>query len=173
MSVIEIRPDPARPDRGWLTFGYRVMPCRLGRNGVTTEKHEGDGKTPAGHFHLRRMLVRADRVGVVASRLAGAAIRPDDGWCDDPADASYNRQVRLPYPVSAEAMWRADGAYDIVIVLGHNDNPPVSGRGSAIFLHVAHDDGRPTAGCVALTKDDLRWLAALVGPETTMSIYAA
>ena len=52
-------------------------------------------------------------------------------------------------------MWRADGLYDLVVILGHNDAPVVPGAGSAIFMHVASPGYGPTEGCVALARDDL------------------
>ena len=52
-------------------------------------------------------------------------------------------------------MWRDDDLYDIVVVLGHNDDPPVPGSGSAIFMHVARPGFAPTEGCVALALPDL------------------
>jgi L,D-peptidoglycan transpeptidase YkuD (ErfK/YbiS/YcfS/YnhG family) len=89
-----------------------------------------------------------------------APIAPDDGWCDDPARAEYNRPVRLPIAASAEALWRDDNVYDIIGVLGWNDSPPIAGRGSAIFLHIARPDYTPTEGCVALSASDLRHVLA-------------
>jgi L,D-peptidoglycan transpeptidase YkuD (ErfK/YbiS/YcfS/YnhG family) len=87
-------------------------------------------------------------------------LRPDDGWSDDGADPAYNRPVRHPHPFSAERMWRDDSHYDAVLVLGHNDRPPVAGMGSAIFLHLRGD--RPTEGCVAIDRASMvRLLPAL------------
>jgi L,D-peptidoglycan transpeptidase YkuD (ErfK/YbiS/YcfS/YnhG family) len=87
------------------------------------------------------------------------ALHDDDGWCDASGDPDYNRLVRLPYPASAEKMWREDHLYDLVAVLGYNDNPVVPGKGSAIFLHLAKPDYSATQGCVAMVMDDL--LAAI------------
>jgi L,D-peptidoglycan transpeptidase YkuD (ErfK/YbiS/YcfS/YnhG family) len=89
------------------------------------------------------------------------ALGRDDGWCDDPAYPDYNRPVRLPISASAEALWREDAVYDIIAVLGWNDDPVQPGRGSAIFLHVAQPDYAPTEGCVALAPDDLRRVLAM------------
>ena len=83
------------------------------------------------------------------------AIAIADGWCDDPGDAAYNRPVALPYKARAERLWREDGLYDLVVLLGYNDDPVVPGKGSAIFLHIARDDYGPTEGCVALSRADL------------------
>jgi L,D-peptidoglycan transpeptidase YkuD (ErfK/YbiS/YcfS/YnhG family) len=140
---------------GWAVWSGRRMRCALGRGGIRTQKREGDGATPAGILAMRRLLYRADRLPRLASGLAAAAITPADGWCDDPADPAYNRPVRLPYKAHAEVLWRADELYDMVVPLGWNDDPVVPGRGSAIFLHVAAADYRPTEGCVALALPDL------------------
>ncbi len=85
----------------------------------------------------------------------------DDGWCDAAADRNYNRAVRMPYAASAEAMWRADGIYDVVVVLSHNERPRKRGCGSAIFMHVARPGYLPTDGCIALSARDLRLVLAL------------
>jgi L,D-peptidoglycan transpeptidase YkuD (ErfK/YbiS/YcfS/YnhG family) len=63
--------------------------------------------------------------------------------------------VTLPYDASHEALWRSDGLYDVIGVLGWNDAPVERGRGSAIFLHVARSDYAPTLGCIALSLGDL------------------
>lgn len=94
----------------------------------------------------------------------------DDGWCDDPADPAYNRPVALPYPASHEKLWRADAVYDVIVILGHNDAPPVPGRGSAIFMHVARPGFTGTEGCVALALDDLLAVLAEAGPGSTVTI---
>ena len=140
---------------GILRFGADRFRASLGRSGIRSDKMEGDGATPAGLLALRRILYRADRVARPRCEVPVAPLAPHDGWCDDPGDKSYNRLVRLPYDARHEELWRADGFYDVVGVLGWNDAPVVSGRGSAIFLHVASPDGAPTAGCVALTLPDL------------------
>ena len=84
--------------------------------------------------------------------------------------------MRLPYPASAEHLWREDCAYDVLVVLGHNDHPtPVRGAGSAIFFHATLPpaaDGRPpaTSGCVALALPDLLAVLTGCGRGTVMRI---
>lgn len=112
---------------------------------------------------MRAAWYRPDREKPPPTRLPLNPGTPYDGWCDAPADPAYNRRVRLPYPARAETLWRADGLYDLLIVLGYNDDPVVAGRGSAIFLHLAQPDFAPTEGCVALTRPDL--LAVLAEAE--------
>ncbi len=87
---------------------------------------------------------------------------PGDGWCDEPGDPAYNRLVTRPYPARHETLWREDALYDLVLAIGHNDDPVVPGKGSAVFLHLAHPDYRPTDGCIAFVRVDfVRLLGAL------------
>lgn len=154
--------------------GLRVR-CALGKTGVVpaSEKKEGDGATPVGVWPIRRVLYRPDKLPKPATSLEVAPIKPDDGWCDAPADPNYNRPVKLPYPASHERMWRNDDLYDLVVVLGYNDAPVVPGKGSAIFLHVARPDWGPTAGCVALAKADLLSLLKLARPGDAVAVVDA
>ncbi len=148
------------PD-GTLTWAGRRTRAALGAAGVVRHKQEGDHATPSGPLPLRRVLYRADRIGVPPrAAVPREPLAPDDGWCDDPDSADYNRMVLLPHSARHEALWRDDPLYDIVGVLGWNDSPPERGRGSAIFLHVAKPDLTPTAGCVALPLPDLLELLA-------------
>lgn len=151
--------------------GQRVR-CALGRGGVIAGalKREGDGASPAGLWPLRRVLYRPDRGPAPKTALAVQAIEPDDGWCDDPADRHYNRPVKHPHGASAERLWREDGVYDLIVVLGHNDDPPIAGLGSAIFLHLARPDYAPTEGCVAMARPDLEALLALARPGDAVEI---
>lgn len=159
------------PD-GWLSFQGRRLRCALGRGGVRVDKREGDGATPAGAFPFRRLLYRADRLAQPITRLSAGRIMEDDGWCDDPGDAHYNRQIRLPFHARHERLWRDDHLYDVIAVLGYNDSPPVAGLGSAIFLHVARPDYGATEGCVAVALSDLLALLVLIGSEDRLVIEA-
>ncbi len=159
--------------RGEARWGDKTFRCALGPAGIVADKREGDHATPAGRFALRRLLYRPDRLAPPVTGLPAIALSPADGWCDDPADALYNRQVRLPYPARHEALWRSDGLYDLIVVLGHNDDPVQPGAGSAIFLHVARGDFGPTEGCVALARSDLLTMLASAGPGDRVTIPIA
>lgn len=157
---------------GLLNAYGRSMACSIGRSGAVAaaDKKEGDGATPLGSWPLRGMLLRPDRVvAPIGLTLPWRWIRPDDGWSDDVADPAYNRPVRHPHPFSAERLWREDGLYDIIVILGHNDAPPVPGAGSAIFLHCWRD-GATTEGCVALPKGDLLALLPQFAPGDALTI---
>ena len=121
---------------------------------------------------MRRLLYRPDRGMAPCTGLGVHPLKPDDGWCDDPSDASYNRAVTLPYCASAEALWREDALYDLIVILGHNDEPVTPGAGSAIFLHPTWPDFAPTEGCIALTRPDLIDLLARAGPGDSVAICA-
>lgn len=153
-----------------LTVADLSMRCAIGRGGMIRAKREGDGGTPVGVWPLRRVFFRPDRLPRPETRLTIQELSPADGWCDAPADKNYNRMVKLPYPASAEDMWREDEIYDIVVELGYNDDPIVPGKGSAIFLHLARPRYTPTAGCVAVALEDMRALLALVEPGARIQI---
>jgi L,D-peptidoglycan transpeptidase YkuD (ErfK/YbiS/YcfS/YnhG family) len=158
--------------QGILEFAGRQVRCALGVGGISVAKRERDGATPAGRFPLRRVLYRPDRLAPPETGLPINPIAKGDGWCDDPVDPCYNRPVQLPYHASVERMWRPDRLYDIVVVLGHNDDPVVPEFGSAIFMHLAEPDYRATAGCIALGLSDLIAVLRHCGPETELIVTA-
>jgi len=162
-------PDGSQGEVVWR--GHRAK-AALGKGGLkpAAEKREADGASPIGAWPLRKVLWRPDRGSRPQTALPVEAIGPEDGWCDAPLDPAYNRPVTLPYPVSAERMWRDDDLYDLVVVLGHNDDPVIPGAGSAIFLHLARPDYGPTEGCVALARADLEALLATAGPGDVLEI---
>jgi L,D-peptidoglycan transpeptidase YkuD (ErfK/YbiS/YcfS/YnhG family) len=81
---------------GRLRWPGGAAPAACGRGGVRLDKHEGDGASPAGTFPLLAAYYRPDRIRPPPTGLTLRALRPDDGWVDDPADPNYNSLVRLP-----------------------------------------------------------------------------
>jgi L,D-peptidoglycan transpeptidase YkuD (ErfK/YbiS/YcfS/YnhG family) len=136
-------------------------PGACGRGGVRADKREGDGASPAGTF---------PRIALPTTHLPMSALRPEDAWVDDPTDPNYNRLVSLPYPAHVEAMWRADGLYDLLVLIGYNTDSPVPVSGSAIFLHIARPDFAPTEGCIAVARDVLAGVLGLIGPGSMITI---
>ena len=164
----------ARPNGQIDLNGCRVR-CALGKAGIVAagDKREGDNRSPVGVWAIRQVLYRPDVYpNGPATALPTKPMEGDDGWCDAPGDRAYNRPVKLPYPASAERLWRDDHVYDLVGILAHNDDPPMAGLGSAIFLHLARDDYAGTEGCVALARADLEALLALAGPGDAIEISA-
>jgi L,D-peptidoglycan transpeptidase YkuD (ErfK/YbiS/YcfS/YnhG family) len=147
------------PDWGAvLNVGTSSVRCAVGRGGIGHKRSEGDGISPIGSFQLRRVYFRPDRIGSIQTGLPSTPIERDHGWCDAPSDPNYNRLVRLPYPARTESMRRADEIYDLLVVVGFNDEPVVAGLGSAIFLHVARPDFSATEGCFAIDAGKLKEL---------------
>jgi L,D-peptidoglycan transpeptidase YkuD (ErfK/YbiS/YcfS/YnhG family) len=154
------------PHEGRLVAGPLVLPCALGRGGVTHRKREGDGATPAGRWRLLRFYLRRP----APLRAPWRRTRRDDLWCDDAGSFLYNRPLRAPSRLSHEKMWRGDRLYDVVGVMNYNIVPCVRGLGSAIFLHIATDQLGPTAGCVALRARDMARLAPRLARGATIYV---
>lgn len=158
--------------QGNLLFAGKQYRCAIGKSGMTEDKREGDHASPIGIYPLRRVFYRADRLEKPKTALPVREIRPDEGWCDDPGHPLYNTLVTLPFSASHEKMWREDHLYDLVVVLGHNDNPPVPGKGSAIFFHLAKENFDGTEGCIAVSRDDMVEILSHCDMETMMEIQA-
>lgn len=159
----------------WLQAGDQVARrAIIGEAGLVAAdgKREGDMATPIGRWVLRHLYYRQDLLGSVDTVMPASVITPHCGWCDDPDHKDYNRYVPLPFTASHEVMWRNDGAYDLVVMLGFNDAPPVAGRGSAIFLHCIAEGKTSTAGCVAIERAALLQLMAKLDADQYLSIDA-
>lgn len=151
-----------------LLVGNRTLPCSVGRAGVTNDKREGDGATPAGIHRVIGCLYRPDRVS--RPNPWAEPILPGDLWSDDENCSDYNILVKAPYQGSHEVMRRPDPMYDVVLVLDWNWPDAVPGKGSAIFIHQWRRPGFPTAGCIALPRNDLIWLARNVGKGQRLKV---
>ncbi len=170
LSVIIVRAAAGCPTRGWLTAAGQTIPVALGRGGIKANKREGDGGTPRGTFRPLRLWFRADRHARPKTFLPIRAITPTDTWDEDPASRHYNRPVRRQPSAAGDRLMRDDHLYDFVIEIDHNTRPRVTGRGSAVFLHLARPRFAPTAGCIAMTKPALLRLLARLGPQTRIII---
>ena len=145
----------------FLKVGNKVFRCQIGEGGlkIAKKKIEGDKTTPIGKWYLSSIYYRPDKM--LRPKLHKKnilkihKITKNCGWCDDPKSLEYNSHVVLPFAARHEKLWRTDAAYDLLIVLGYNDDPAISGRGSAIFLHCIADGKNYTAGCVAVKRECL------------------
>ena len=170
LSRITVRRKPGDSTRGWLTAGPLSLPVALGRGGIKANKREGDGATPRGRFRLKGLWWRAGRHPRPSTLLPVTRIKPDDGWCENPIDRHYNRPIKVPAGSKADRLARQDDLYDFIVEIDHNTRPRIAGRGSAVFMHVARPQFKPTAGCVALDMNALRRLLARVGPRTRIVV---
>jgi L,D-peptidoglycan transpeptidase YkuD (ErfK/YbiS/YcfS/YnhG family) len=167
---IRVRPAPLNRAQGWLVAGPMRIRCALGPAGLVRIKREGDGGTPAGRFPILWGYFRPDRKRPPAGRTPLRAMRRDQGWCEDPASARYNRPVRLPAADCTDRMWRDDHLYDLTFVLDQNFSRRAKGAGSAIFFHLARSGLTPTAGCIAIAEADMRRLAPRLAHRTVIDI---
>jgi D-alanyl-D-alanine dipeptidase len=172
-----------RQNDAWIAFG-EAIPVVVGRSGLAwgsglslplpanggPAKQEGDGKAPAGLFALTTLFGYAERPP--DARMPYIVATPTVECVDDVASPLYNTIVdtrAVPKSwTSSETMLRRDELYREGVVVAHNSNPPVAGRGSCIFLHLWSGPDSTTAGCTAMTGENLaritRWLDARQHP---------
>ncbi|MDP5308486.1 L,D-transpeptidase family protein [Paracoccus spongiarum] len=151
-----------------IRFRGRMIPCSIGRAGITADKREGDRATPAGLHRITGLWYRRDRLPPPA-RWA-RAIGPGDLWCDAPGDPAYNHHARAPLAASHERLRRADPLYDLILTTDWNWPEAVPGRGSAIFLHQWRRPRLGTEGCIAFARRDLIWIARHATPGTRLIV---
>jgi L,D-peptidoglycan transpeptidase YkuD (ErfK/YbiS/YcfS/YnhG family) len=158
--------------------GRRVLGpwrARIGRSGVSANRHEGDGTTPLGTFAIGPVAYGLDPDPGLHLRYH--RLRCGDWWDEDPASPTYNAFQHVPcgasppFGGSSEALWRARVAYREFAVVEYNTHPVRPGRGSGIFLH--DDLGRPTNGCVSLPRPRLLRLLHRLRPGSHISIRLA
>ena len=153
-----------------LFFNNYKVKCSIGKRGIGIKQKEGDQITPKGKFKVKYILYRKDRIPNLKSKLTKLIIRKDMGWCDDPRSKFYNKLVRLPFKYNFEKLYRNDNTYDIILVLNFNLNPIRKNKGSAIFIHVARKNYKRTAGCVSVSKKDLKRIVKKINKKTIINI---
>lgn len=169
---IVVHPSPDSLHTGIVKTPIGDFSCTIGKAGVVgaDQKVEGDNKTPIGTFPFRYVLWRQDRLPQPETGLPVKPLLPETGWCEDPSQPDYNLEVTLPHDGACDRMTRDDHLYDIVAVIGYNDDPVVRGKGSAIFMHLARHEGTATAGCIGLSLEDLKTVLKELTPESTITI---
>jgi L,D-peptidoglycan transpeptidase YkuD (ErfK/YbiS/YcfS/YnhG family) len=140
---------------GYLKYKNFKFRCSLGKAGIGKKKIEGDNITPKGTFKIIKIYYRNDRIKKIKSKFKLIKIKKNIAWCDDPQSRNYNQLIKLPSKYSYENLFKKNNIYDLILVLNFNINPIIKNRGSAIFIHVAKRNYKPTAGCIALKKDHL------------------
>jgi L,D-peptidoglycan transpeptidase YkuD (ErfK/YbiS/YcfS/YnhG family) len=153
-------------------------PARLGWNGLSANRREGDGTTPVGTFRIHpTMYGNEANPGV---RFRYRRVRCGDWWDEDPRSPTYNTfqhvrcGTRPPFRIVSRGMWQEPRAYPYLAVIEFNMRPVVPGRGSGIFLHAA--TGGSTNGCVSIAKPQLRhvlrWLRPADKPQIAIGTPA-
>lgn len=153
------------------------FPVMLGRNGLAWDynspmtkffsqkmKHEGDGCSPAGVFALGPVFSYHE----MHCKMPSVRVDANDICVDDMQSPDYNLLVRMDtlqtQPASFEKMHRDDGLYEYGIWVQYNSSPVTPGNGSCIFLHIWKDDGTPTSGCTAMSREHILRIIGWLDP---------
>jgi L,D-peptidoglycan transpeptidase YkuD (ErfK/YbiS/YcfS/YnhG family) len=149
----------------WVAVGA-PRTARLGKNGLSSNRREGDGTTPTGTYRIgSRMYGNEPNPGV---SFPYRRLRCGDWWDEDPRSPTYNsfQHVRCgtkpPFAGGSEGMWQQPRPYPYLAVVEYNMRPVVAGKGSGIFLHA--QTGGPTIGCISLRKAELRTVLRWLRP---------
>ena len=143
--------------------------CCIGKKGLKTKKVEGDLATPKGTYLLKKLYYRSDKFKKIETLLPKIRIKKNMGWCNDPKNRFYNSLIKIRKKVKHEKMYRKDRKYDLVIVIDYNLKKPIPFKGSAIFIHLTQNY-KPTAGCIALSKNDMLVLLKIINKKTKINI---
>tara|TARA_S200000501_G_scaffold347732_1_gene362350 strand:+ start:1248 stop:1742 length:495 start_codon:yes stop_codon:yes gene_type:complete len=145
--------------------------CCIGKMGLSKQKIEGDKKTPMGTFELDSLFYRNDRIKNIKTNIKKIKINKKMGWCDDKNDKkNYNKLIKIKGNIKHEKLYREDKKYDLIIPIKYNFKKRILGKGSCIFLHLTNNY-KPTAGCIALKKNDFMIMLKLVSNKTKIKIY--
>ena len=143
--------------------------CCIGKKGLKTKKFEGDLATPKGTYLLKKLYYRSDKFKKIETLIPKIKIKKNMGWCNDPKHRFYNSLIKISKKVKHEKMYRKDRKYDLVIVIDYNLKKPIPFKGSAIFIHLTQNY-KPTAGCIALGKNDMLVLLKIINKKTKINI---
>lgn len=125
--------------------------ARLGYNGTTSSKREGDGKTPKGVFWMRDGFGTSANPGL---KKTWTKVTRDHVWVDGTATKAqgYNTMQLKSKGYKGESLYQPK-PYKYAQVIGYNE-ARTPGKGSAIFLH-ANTESMKTAGCVSMYEASL------------------
>jgi L,D-peptidoglycan transpeptidase YkuD (ErfK/YbiS/YcfS/YnhG family) len=151
----------------YKNFKFR---CSLGKAGIKKKEKEGDNITPRGIFKIICIYYRSDRIKEIITPLKKIKIEKTMGWCDDPKSRLYNKEIKLPNKFNYEKFYRKDNLYDIIVPLNYNTNPIIKNKGSAIFIHIANNNYKRTAGCIGIKKSNLIKLLSIIKKNTKVKI---
>ena len=152
-----------------LLFDEFEFKCCIGACGFTSDKYEGDKKTPTGLFSLGNLYYRSDKVQKPKTNLRCIKIKKNMGWCNDINSKFYNKEIKIKKKIKYEKLFRNDYKYDYLIPIKYNWLKPKKNKGSAIFIHLTKNYN-PTAGCIALSLKDFLILVKLIKKNTKIRI---
>tara|TARA_B100001059_G_C17806741_1_gene569642 strand:- start:647 stop:1138 length:492 start_codon:yes stop_codon:yes gene_type:complete len=156
-------------NKNTLIFDGFKFKCCIGKNGLSRDKKEGDFKTPKGIFRLGTLYYRTDRIRFPSIKPKSKRIKKTMGWCNDPENKYYNKEIIIKKNIKHEKLYRNDYKYDCLIVIEYNTEKITPYKGSAIFIHLTKNY-KPTAGCIAVKKNDFLVLIKLISKDAKIRI---
>ena len=152
-----------------LLFGEFEFKCVIGKKGSTSNKIEGDKKTPKGVYSLGPLFYRKDKFKNPDTKIKRISIKKNMGWCDDVNSKNYNKLIKINKKIKHEKLFRKNLIYDLLIPINYNTKNPVKKKGSAIFIHLTKNYEK-TLGCIALKENDLLTILKLINKRTKIKI---
>ena len=156
-----------RLGKNGLVWGRGIHPIP---SGARTKK-EGDGRAPAGVFHLGGAWGYAPSIEK-SRNLHYVQITTRDLWYEDVNSPFYNQYRRIDHEPRTTAekkaqMKQGDHAHSLKLFIAHNAYPRIEpGAGSSIFFHIWRRGGAAaTAGCTTMAEENLKKLIAMVEPN--------
>lgn len=138
-----------RTDLSW-EMAFEV-PCHYGKNGLSADRHDGDGTTPIGLFKVLYCFGNTPDPG---AGMTYREVQRTSYWSGEKED--YNTWVEVEPGTRdmsrSEHLYRFKISYKYAMAIDFNTNPQVWGKGFAIFIHCDYLDDVTTAGCVALEE---------------------
>ena len=143
--------------------------CSIGKNLISSKKKEGDLCTPKGIFSIKQLFYRVDKIKKIETSIQTIKIKKNMGWCNDPKHKKYNSLINNKKNIKHEKLYRTDRKYDLLLTIDYNLKKPIPYKGSAIFIHLTKNY-KPTAGCIALKKNDMLVLLKLLKKNSKIKI---
>lgn len=143
--------------------------CCIGKNGLSSNKKEGDNCTPKGNFKIGTVYYRADKVIKPITNIKTKKIKKNMLWCNDSNNKNYNKQINISIKNKGERIYRRDYKYDYFIVIEYNTKIIKPNKGSAIFLHLTKNYQK-TAGCIAINKKDFLIMLKIIDKNSKIII---
>ena len=152
-----------------LLLGEFKFKCSIGKNGSTSNKIEGDRKTPKGIYSLGPLFYRKDKFRNPETKIRKIQIKKNMGWCDDVNNKNYNRLIKINKNIKHEKLFRKDKIYDLMVPINYNIDKPMRKKGSAIFFYFT-TNYKKTLGCIALKETDFLTILKLINKKTKIKI---
>lgn len=142
--------------------------ARIGENGLTNFKQEGDKKTPKGTFKLGKAFGLGENICFNKEYIK---LTSNYYWIDDSNSKYYNEMVNILEVKkdwkSAEHLIDFPVQYEYAIEIKYNKNKEKN-KGSAIFLHC--DSGKDTSGCIAINKESMIKILQIIDEDALIII---